>query len=189
MTEAALCGAQEARSPSELMDDRLPYVAKCFRAIFRPVSIRESFEIAPPAGRRADFEAFPIRIRPTSGPEARLPAGKPSPRLRGSGRFRVFGFFFFSRVWGRFRPLGKWGPGDFGCSVSSSFRGFGAGSGPVPGGEALLQRKHSVAILAQAARRTSVVCVPAQCFKYGAMLRWTCQTLRCRRRAPRPGGP
>ncbi len=30
----------------------------------------------PKAGRRADFEAFPTRTRPKSGPEARLPARK-----------------------------------------------------------------------------------------------------------------
>ncbi len=30
----------------------------------------------PSAGRRADFEAFPIRIRPKSGLEDRLPARK-----------------------------------------------------------------------------------------------------------------
>ncbi len=30
----------------------------------------------PSAGRRADFEAFPSRVRPKSGPEARCPARK-----------------------------------------------------------------------------------------------------------------
>ncbi len=44
-----------------------------FRAGFWPDCYREGLKIGPPAGRRADFEAFPIRLRPKSGP---LPAGK-----------------------------------------------------------------------------------------------------------------
>ncbi len=43
---------------------------------FRPDSSRESFKIGPPAGRRAEFEAFLIGIWPKSGPEARFPARK-----------------------------------------------------------------------------------------------------------------
>ena len=42
---------------------------------FRPDSSRENLKISTPAGRRADFEAFPIRLRPgspISGPEAVL---------------------------------------------------------------------------------------------------------------------
>ncbi len=45
-----------------------------FQAGFRPDSHRESFKIGPPAGRRADFDAFRIRIRPKANPEARFPA-------------------------------------------------------------------------------------------------------------------
>ncbi len=40
------------------------------RAGFRVDSMREILKIGPPAGRRADFAAFPIWIRPKSGPEA-----------------------------------------------------------------------------------------------------------------------
>ncbi len=47
-------------------------------ARFRPDSSRGSFKIGPPkAGRRADFEVFPIKIWPKSGPEARFPARIP----------------------------------------------------------------------------------------------------------------
>ncbi len=41
-------------------------IGKTSKAVLRPVK-----------GRRADFEALPMRIRPTSGPEARFPARKP----------------------------------------------------------------------------------------------------------------
>ncbi len=50
----------------------LPGRKSSFRAGFRPHSNRESLK----AGRRADVDAFPIRMRPKSGPEARFPARK-----------------------------------------------------------------------------------------------------------------
>ena len=43
------------------------------QAGLRPDFDREN---RPSAGRKADFEALPIRIRPKSGPEARFPARK-----------------------------------------------------------------------------------------------------------------
>ncbi len=43
-----------------------------FRAGFRPGSSRERLKIGP----AADFEAFPMRIRPKFKPEARFPARK-----------------------------------------------------------------------------------------------------------------
>ena len=51
----------------------LPGQNSGFRAGFRPVSLRENLKIGPPAGRRADSEAYPIRLRPKSDPEARFP--------------------------------------------------------------------------------------------------------------------
>ncbi len=45
-----------------------------FRARFRPDCHRESTKIGPPAGRRADFDIFPVAVRPKSGPEGRFPA-------------------------------------------------------------------------------------------------------------------
>ncbi len=50
----------------------LPVRKSGFRAGFRPGSSRESFKI----GRRADFEASPIRVRPRSGLEAGVPVRK-----------------------------------------------------------------------------------------------------------------
>ncbi len=38
----------------------------------------DGYKIGPPAVRKADVEAFPIRIRPKSGPEARVPDCKNS---------------------------------------------------------------------------------------------------------------
>ncbi len=53
----------------------LPGRTSGFRAGFRPVSGWESTNIGPLAGRMpSGFEVFPIRIRPTSGPEATEPA-------------------------------------------------------------------------------------------------------------------
>ncbi len=53
----------------------LPDRKSVVRAGFRPDSTREALKMAL-RGRRADFEAFPTRIRPKSGPEARFPARK-----------------------------------------------------------------------------------------------------------------
>ena len=50
----------------------LPGRKPIFRAGIRPDSDRESFEI----GQKAHSEAFPIGIRPKSGPEIRFPARK-----------------------------------------------------------------------------------------------------------------
>ncbi len=52
----------------------LPGRNPAFRAGFRPESSREGFKIGLPAGREADFDVFPIRIRPKSCPGARFPA-------------------------------------------------------------------------------------------------------------------
>ncbi len=52
----------------------LPGRKSGFRAGFEPYSNRARIKISSPAGRRADFERFPTRIWPKSGPEARLPA-------------------------------------------------------------------------------------------------------------------
>ncbi len=54
----------------------LPGRRSGFRAGFRQDFSRGSSKIGPPAGRRADFEAVPIRIRPKSGPEAQSPSQK-----------------------------------------------------------------------------------------------------------------
>ena len=54
----------------------LPGWKSGFRAGFRPDSNRENIKIGPSAGRRADFEACPSRIRPTPGPDDRFPARK-----------------------------------------------------------------------------------------------------------------
>jgi hypothetical protein len=54
----------------------LPGRKAVFRAGFRPDSIRESHKIGPPAGLKADVEAFPIRIWSQCGPEARFPDRK-----------------------------------------------------------------------------------------------------------------
>ncbi len=59
----------------------LPGRKSGFWAESRPDSNQESLKIGPSAGRpsagrRADFEAFPIRIRPKSGPQGRFPARK-----------------------------------------------------------------------------------------------------------------
>ena len=54
----------------------LPGRKSVFRAGFRPDSNRESIKIGPSAGRRSDFDAFPTRILPKSGPEDRFPARK-----------------------------------------------------------------------------------------------------------------
>ncbi len=43
---------------------------------FRADSNREDIKTGPPAGRRSDVEAFPIRIQMKSGPEARFLARK-----------------------------------------------------------------------------------------------------------------
>ena len=57
----------------------LPGRKSAFRAGFWPDCYRESTELAlgrPSAGRRADFGAFPVAVRPQSGPEGRFPARK-----------------------------------------------------------------------------------------------------------------
>ncbi len=54
----------------------LPGRKSGFRVEFRPDRNRESPKIGPPAGGRADVEAFPIRIGRRFGPEARFPARK-----------------------------------------------------------------------------------------------------------------
>ncbi len=50
----------------------LPGWKSAFRAEFWPDCCREITDIGPPAGRRADFDAFPVAVRPKSGPEAPL---------------------------------------------------------------------------------------------------------------------
>ena len=47
-----------------------------FRAGFRPDSSRENIKVCLHTGRRAEFEAFPIRIRSKSVPGVRFPARK-----------------------------------------------------------------------------------------------------------------
>ncbi len=59
----------------------LPGRKSSFRVGIRPDSNRESLKIGPaaglgPAGRRANFQAFLIRIRPKSGVGHRFPARK-----------------------------------------------------------------------------------------------------------------
>ncbi len=58
----------------------LPGRRSNFRAGYRQDSNLESLNIGPlarpKAGQRVGFEAFPIKIRPTSGPEIRCPARK-----------------------------------------------------------------------------------------------------------------
>jgi hypothetical protein len=56
----------------------LPSRRSGFRAGFQPDSNREGLRIGLSAGRRADFEVFPTRVRPKSGPEARFPVRKQS---------------------------------------------------------------------------------------------------------------
>jgi hypothetical protein len=45
-----------------------------FRAGFWPDCYRESTAIGPPTGRRVDFGAFPVAVRPKSSPEDQLTA-------------------------------------------------------------------------------------------------------------------
>ncbi len=54
----------------------LPGRKSAFRAEFRPDSRRECLTIGPPAGRRTDFDAFPIRIWAKSGQQARFSTRK-----------------------------------------------------------------------------------------------------------------
>ena len=54
----------------------LPGRKSSFRVGFPPDSSLQSIRIGPSTGRRTDFEALPISIRPKSGPEARFLARK-----------------------------------------------------------------------------------------------------------------
>ena len=47
----------------------LPGRKSAFRARLWPESFKEITEMGPPAGRRADFGAFPVAVQPKSGPE------------------------------------------------------------------------------------------------------------------------
>ncbi len=67
--DEVLSSEDQERPPDEIL------ALSSFRAGFRSDSNWESFKIGPPAGRRADFEASRVRIRPgssTSGREALL---------------------------------------------------------------------------------------------------------------------
>ncbi len=78
----------------------LPGRKSAFRAIFWPDSYRESTEIEPPAGRRADFDVFLVAARPKYRPKGRFTVRKHYSCLT----FRLIFYFCVRGL--RFRGLG-----------------------------------------------------------------------------------